>query len=164
MHFAVYVAYRLRLETAFMADECASATAAAVAAEMRHAAEAASHTEKSAAAPVELPATSLTPETVASTLGGVEEGVGKGTSEFVRVNSAVSMIESVSRFQLSAPMKLPSATSSEMGETYRDFVVSQHQPSASEKGASARLKLEGMLPIPLPPMLSDAPLQIDGMK
>ena len=166
MHFAVYVAYRLRLETAFMADECASATAAAVAAEMRHAAEAASHTDKAATAPVDLPATSLTPETGACKLGGAEEGGGKGAPEFVRVNSAVSMIESVSRFQLSAPMKLPSATSSEMGETYRDFVVAQFQPSAAEKGASVRLKLEGKSCAfkMCSPMHSDAPPQSNGRK
>lgn len=130
MHFAVYMAYRLRLETAFMADECASATAAAVAAELRLAASAgpAHAADKAAAAPGELPVASLVGETARegaanggggirprAQAGGVVSGLA-GADTMGRSDSNASMIDSVSRMQLSAPLTLASTASSELPE------------------------------------------------
>ena len=141
MQFAVYMAFRLRLETAFLADECASATAAAIATEL-HLKEAGD-----AAAAGELPVSSLVGD-IAKGEGaiGLHGGAGGMAGAMDRADSAASMIESASRLQLSAPgLKLSTSASSELAELQRGPAPAQGLPGAGtpQKGSVSPRKLVG---------------------
>ena len=162
MQFAVYVAYRLRLETAFMADECASATTAAVAAELRlsFSAEDARTPDEgaaAAAAAVELPVTSLLgePEREGAANGGafrpraqagaVVSGLaGALALSIQRSDSGTSMLDSLSRMQLSAPLTLLIGSSVELpgGLKGSSPAPSPRAAGPSQKAAATR-KLVG---------------------
>ena len=128
--FAVYTAYRLRLETAFLADECASAAAVAVAADERAAALEPARNSPDRQQSAELP---LDAGLVRSALSASASSPDRGTSprhegpdggpppapppaveaaqRLHRSGSAASMMDSVSVFRLAAPQALSSAAS-----------------------------------------------------
>ena len=127
--FAVYTAYRLRLETAFLADECASAAAVAMVADERAAptldrahsfpnqqrsgelvlSTAVAMARKAASATAS-PDRAISPRR-AGPNGGLPPPAAEAAQRLNRSESAASMLDSSSLLRLAAPRALSSAAS-----------------------------------------------------
>ena len=162
VQFAVYTAYRLRLETAFLADECASAAAVAIAADERAAAlEAAINSPDRQHSGELLIGAGRARSAVSAVASSPERGTSprrerpdggqlprpppavEAAQLLNRSESAASMMDSVSMFRLAAPRALSSAAS--MGSSQAAAAVgdAEHRAGGGMSRVQSACSLHG---------------------